>query len=116
MAEASDKIDNAESLLYRMTDVVDDHARRGVELEPSLRTRNRLDCATASQLIKEAMDFLVSAHDTSAFADVSPLQRIFRDLNVASRHTGTAVAIPTNPRQGAPQQGRLRHHHPVRSA
>ena len=41
--------------------------------------------------ITQAIDALLSAHGASSFADVSPLQRIWRDSNTAARH---AVADP----------------------
>jgi 3-hydroxy-9,10-secoandrosta-1,3,5(10)-triene-9,17-dione monooxygenase len=94
LAEAANKIDTAGLLLHRLADVLDDHAKRGERIDLELRARNRVDGATASQLVKDAMDLLVSAHGTSAFADSNPLQRIFRDLNVASRHAGTGVRVP----------------------
>ncbi|WP_051342584.1 acyl-CoA dehydrogenase family protein [Pseudonocardia spinosispora] len=94
IAQASHKIDVADLLLHRTAEVIDDHARAGTRIDLQLRSRNRLDGATASQLIKEAMDLLVSAHGAGSFADVNPLQRIFRDLNVASRHAGTGASVP----------------------
>jgi 3-hydroxy-9,10-secoandrosta-1,3,5(10)-triene-9,17-dione monooxygenase len=94
VAAAANKIDTADLLLHRMADVLDDHAGRGMALDLDLKTRNRVDGAKASQLLKEALDLLASAHGAASFADSSPLQRIFRDINVASRHTGTALNIP----------------------
>jgi 3-hydroxy-9,10-secoandrosta-1,3,5(10)-triene-9,17-dione monooxygenase len=39
-----------------------------------------------AQLCREAVDRLVSAHGASTFAESNKLQRIWRDLNVGSRH------------------------------
>lgn len=47
--------------------------------------------AYAITKIRGAIDALLSAHGASSFADVSPLQRIWRDANTAGRH---AVADP----------------------
>ena len=49
----------------------------------------RLDAARAARLCREAMDMLVEAHGTSSFADANPLQRMWRDMEVASRHAIT---------------------------
>ena len=56
------------------------------------RARVRADTSHAIQNVLRAIDRLMSAHGASGFADVSPLQRIWRDANVAARH---AVVSPT---------------------
>jgi alkylation response protein AidB-like acyl-CoA dehydrogenase len=94
IGHAAHKIDTADLLLHRMAGLIDDYAQRGEQLTPELKTRNRVDGAKASQLLKEALDLLVSVHGAGAFAENNPLQRIFRDINVASRHTGTALNVP----------------------
>ena len=43
------------------------------------------------QNITRAIDILLFAHGAGAFANVSPLQRIWRDSAVAARH---AVTLP----------------------
>jgi len=38
------------------------------------------------KLVREAIDTLVSVCGARAFAEASPIQRMWRDANVASRH------------------------------
>lgn len=44
------------------------------------------ECGYAAKLVREAIDSLVSVAGASAFAEASPIQRMWRDANVASRH------------------------------
>ena len=55
------------------------------------RARVRMDTGYAAETAREAMDILLSAHGASSFAEVSPLQRMWRDLETCSRH---AVVSP----------------------
>ncbi len=50
------------------------------------RARIRMDTGYAAEKAREAMDILLSAHGASSFAEVSPLQRMWRDLETCSRH------------------------------
>jgi alkylation response protein AidB-like acyl-CoA dehydrogenase len=50
-----------------------------------------MDTGVSVAYAREAIRILVSAHGASSFADSSPLQRIWRDSEVASRH---AVVSP----------------------
>jgi len=52
----------------------------------------RADTGYAVQQVVEALTILMNAHGAGGFAEVSPLQRIWRDANVAARH---AVVSPT---------------------
>ncbi|MGH9243442.1 MAG: hypothetical protein ACRD29_03810 [Acidimicrobiales bacterium] len=47
----------------------------------------------AARQCREAVDILASAHGASTFAEVNPLQRIWRDVSTASRHTTVAPGI-----------------------
>ena len=50
------------------------------------RTRVRGVVGYSAKLPREAMDTLMSIGDASAFAEKSPLQRRWRDANIATRH------------------------------
>ncbi|HET9975571.1 MAG TPA: hypothetical protein VFQ68_45610 [Streptosporangiaceae bacterium] len=50
------------------------------------RARVRADTGWAIDHILKAIDILLSAHGAGSFADVNPLQRIWRDSSVAARH------------------------------
>jgi 3-hydroxy-9,10-secoandrosta-1,3,5(10)-triene-9,17-dione monooxygenase len=55
------------------------------------RARVRMDTGYVAETARHAMDILLSAHGASSFAEASPLQRMWRDLETCSRH---AVVSP----------------------
>ncbi len=55
------------------------------------RARVRMDTGYLATTARKAMDILLSAHGASSFAEVSPMQRMWRDLETCSRH---AVVSP----------------------
>jgi len=50
------------------------------------RARVRMDTGYVAETARHAMDVLLSAHGASSFAEVSPLQRMWRDLETCTRH------------------------------
>jgi alkylation response protein AidB-like acyl-CoA dehydrogenase len=92
IADAATKIDVATLLCYRAAADIDDAAARGGYLDYLARARVRADTGYAIQSVVDALTVLMNAHGAGGFADTSPLQRIWRDSNVAARH---AVASPT---------------------
>lgn len=92
LAEAASKVDAAHLFAYRAADVIDTAAREGRNLDYLDRARVRMDVGCAITFAREAVDQLVSIHGAGTFAEVSPLQRIWRDLETAGRH---AVISPT---------------------
>ncbi len=93
LAEAAIKIDSAHLHAFRAADDVDRAAGRGELLDLVSRARIRMDSAMVAQLCQDAVDLLVSAHGASSFADTNALQRIWRDVHVASRHAITGWAV-----------------------
>ncbi len=91
IAHAATLIDTAHLHAFRAADDIDRAATAGAKLAYLGRTRVRADTAYAITQVTQAIDSLLSAHGASSFADVSPLQRIWRDSNTAARH---AVADP----------------------
>ena len=91
VAEAAMMIDTAHFHAYRAADDVDIAAERGVYPDMLTRARVRADTGYVVEKITQAIDKLLFAHGSAGFADVSPLQRIWRDAAVASRH---AVVLP----------------------
>jgi alkylation response protein AidB-like acyl-CoA dehydrogenase len=91
IANAATLIDTAHLHAFRAAGDIDDAAAAGEKLSYVRRARVRADTAYAITKVRDAIDALVSAHGASSFADVSPLQRIWRDSNTAGRH---AVADP----------------------
>ena len=55
------------------------------------RARIRADTGWAAEHITRAIDLLMSAHGSGGFAEVSPLQRLWRDSAIAARH---AIVMP----------------------
>jgi len=92
LADAASKMDAAHLFSYRAADVVDRAAREGRNLDYLERARIRMDVGCAITFAREAVDQLISIHGAGTFAAVSPLQRIWRDLETAGRH---AVISPT---------------------
>ncbi len=91
IAEAALMIDTAHFHAYRAADDIDQAALRGVYPDMLTRTRVRADTGYVVEKITRAIDKLMFAHGSAGFADASPLQRIWRDAAVASRH---AVVLP----------------------
>jgi alkylation response protein AidB-like acyl-CoA dehydrogenase len=86
VANAATLIDTAHLHAFRAAADIDDAAAAGEKLGYVARARVRADTAYAITKIREAIDGLLSAHGASSFAEVSPLQRIWRDANTAGRH------------------------------
>lgn len=97
VAEAAMKIDMAHLLAYRAADEIDRDARsrEAGGGYPAFRDRARVraDSGAVAALINEAINTLLYAHGAGSFADVNPLQRIWRDAAVAARHAGIAPAV-----------------------
>jgi alkylation response protein AidB-like acyl-CoA dehydrogenase len=91
IAEAAMMIDTAHLHAYRAADDIDEAALRGVYPDMLTRTRVRADSGYVVEKITQAIDKLMFAHGSAGFAESSPLQRIWRDAAVASRH---AVILP----------------------
>lgn len=86
VAEASMLIDSAHLHAYRAAADIDGAAHAGTYPDYHARARVRMDTGWAIQQARAAIRVLVSAHGASSFAESSPLQRIWRDSEVASRH------------------------------
>ena len=91
IADAAMMIDTAHFHAYRAADDVDRAAVRGVYPDMLTRARVRADTGYVVEKITQAIDKLLFTHGSAGFADASPLQRIWRDAAVASRH---AVVLP----------------------
>ncbi|WP_280438194.1 acyl-CoA dehydrogenase family protein [Nocardia carnea] len=91
IAEAARLIDTAHLHAYRAADDIDQAALRGEYPDLLARARVRSDTGCAIESVTKAIDILLSAHGAGSFAEVSPLQRIWRDSATAARH---AVILP----------------------
>jgi alkylation response protein AidB-like acyl-CoA dehydrogenase len=89
VAEAAMKIESAHLHALRAADDLDSAARSARHPDITERARIRADAALAVKYCREAVDILVSAHGTSSLADSNRLQRLWRDIHVASHHAIT---------------------------
>ncbi|MFI1995353.1 acyl-CoA dehydrogenase family protein [Actinoplanes sp. NPDC020271] len=92
IADAAMRIDTAHLHAWRAAADIDEAAARGEYPDVLRRARVRADTGWVISNVLQAIDTLVSVHGAATFADVNPLQRIWRDANTAGRH---AVAAPT---------------------
>ena len=95
VAEAAMLVDTAHFHAYRAAADIDDAAREGRQMTYTERARVRMDTGYVARTAREAIRILCSAHGASTFADSSPLQRIWRDSEVASRHAVVNPEIST---------------------
>ncbi|MEJ2871235.1 acyl-CoA dehydrogenase family protein [Actinomycetospora sp. OC33-EN08] len=86
VGRAASLIDSAHLHAYRAAAEIDEAAARGEYPDYDVRARMRMDTGAAVTHAREAIRLLVSAHGASSFAEASPLQRIWRDSETASRH------------------------------
>ena len=91
LAEAAMLIDTAHLHAYRAAADIDEAAARGEYPDFLTRARVRADTGWIIDHIVRAINILLSAHGAASFADVNPLQRLWRDSSVAARH---AVVLP----------------------
>jgi 3-hydroxy-9,10-secoandrosta-1,3,5(10)-triene-9,17-dione monooxygenase len=89
VAEAAMKIETAYLHALRAADDLDNAAQDGRHPDLTARARVRADAALVAKYCREAVDMLVSAHGTSSLADSNRLQRLWRDVHVASHHAIT---------------------------
>jgi len=93
VAKAASLVDAAHLFAYRAAADVDQAAVDGTYPDYAARARVRMDTGAAIENAREAIRVLVTAHGAGSFAEVSPLQRIWRDSEVASRHAVISPAI-----------------------
>ncbi|MGC4960985.1 acyl-CoA dehydrogenase family protein [Gordonia sp. DT218] len=93
IAEAARLIDTAHLHAYRAADDIDAAAASGEYPDYLARARVRSDTGYVAECITRAIDILLSAHGAGSFAEVSPLQRIWRDSATGARHAIVAPAV-----------------------
>jgi len=91
IAEAAMMIDTARFHIFRAAADVD-HAGAGLQPDYLTRARLRADCGYAARAASDAVNLLVSIAGGSAFKDSNPVQRYWRDVNVAGRHSALITA------------------------
>jgi alkylation response protein AidB-like acyl-CoA dehydrogenase len=86
IGEAALQIDSARLHAMRAASNIHEAGLAGRAMDYATRARVRGDCGYAGKLLREAIDTLVSIAGAASFAEASPVQRFWRDANVASRH------------------------------
>jgi len=94
LAQASTLIDTAVLLMRRWSDDIAGAARSGEDFAFTKRARLRMDIGYAMRCCREAVDLLLSVQGASAFAESNPIQRVWRDLEMASRHGLLSGEVP----------------------
>ena len=89
VADAAMKIDTAFLHALRAADDLDRAASARRHPDLTERARVRMDTSLAAKNSRDAVELLVQAHGTSSLADYNPLQRLWRDVHVASHHAIT---------------------------
>ncbi|MFC9789862.1 acyl-CoA dehydrogenase family protein [Rhodococcus sp. NPDC127528] len=93
IAEAARLIDTAHLHAYRAAADIDEAAARDEYPDHLVRARVRSDTGYVAECVTRAIEILLSAHGAGSFAEVSPLQRIWRDSATAARHAIVAPAV-----------------------
>jgi len=86
IAEAATCVNVAFVLMRDWADRIDAAALAKQDFDYTTRAQIRNDVGHAVRLCRKAVDILLNAQGASSFADSNPLQRIWRDLETASRH------------------------------
>lgn len=91
IAKAATLVETAHLFAYKAADDIDQAAADNRAMTYEQRAHSRWQSAHAAQCARDAIRILCSAHGASSFSDTSPLQRWWRDSEIASRH---AVIAP----------------------
>lgn len=94
LAEAATLIETAVLHVRRWCDDIAEAARAGEELPFTKRAQMRMDLGYAMARCREAVGLLLNVQGASAFAEANPIQRVWRDLEMASRHGLLAGEVP----------------------
>ncbi|MDQ1181820.1 acyl-CoA dehydrogenase family protein [Rhodococcus sp. SORGH_AS_0301] len=93
MAHAASLVDTAMLHCFRAAEDIDAAARSTDYMAFDSRARVRMDVGVVATRAREAMDLLLTVQGAGSFAEVSPLQRMWRDLETGSRHAVVNPAI-----------------------
>lgn len=85
IGKARMQIDSAWLHVMRAAEALENDSATG-QMSPAVRIRCRADASEAVVNMRSAMDILLDISGASSFAESNPLQRLWRDLSVGSRH------------------------------
>jgi alkylation response protein AidB-like acyl-CoA dehydrogenase len=92
LGEAAMKVDTAWTHVRRVCDLMDviAPARPVLQME---KVKAQAQCAFAARLVREAANSLMDIAGSGAFANSNVLQRLWRDINVGTRHNALNAAL-----------------------
>ena len=94
LADAANLIDSARLHLFRSADYLDTAVVGGADInDPVARARVRMDTGYAARCLREAVGLLMDVSGAGSFARRDPRQRLWRDLETASRHPTLSTDI-----------------------
>lgn len=93
VAKAALLLDAADAFADRACAEIDIPAEKGEYPDYLTRARNRAYVGWIVEHVARAIEMLLTAHGSGAFAEVNPLQRFWRDQAVASRHAFVLPAL-----------------------
>ena len=93
VAKAALLLDAADLLAERACAEIDIPADAGVYPDYTTRARNRAYVGWIVEHVSQAIEILLTAHGSSAFAETNPLQRLWRDQAVVARHAFVLPAL-----------------------
>jgi alkylation response protein AidB-like acyl-CoA dehydrogenase len=94
LAQAATLVETAALHLRRWCDDIADAARAGEDLPFIKRAQMRMDLGYAMRCCREAVELLLNVQGASAFAEANPIQRVWRDVEMASRHGLLSGLVP----------------------
>jgi alkylation response protein AidB-like acyl-CoA dehydrogenase len=93
VAKAATKLHLAELLIAKMCLDIDRAAVTRQLPDPEILARLRNDTGVVAELVREEIDYLLTANGAGSFADANVLSRIWRDSETASRHALVTTEI-----------------------
>ncbi len=93
VARAAQLIEVARLLTFDVADRIDRWGEDGDYPVPLERARIKANVGFIAESLQQAIDLLMAAHGSGAFADSNALQRIWRDIHVGTSHAVVSPAI-----------------------
>ena len=93
VAEAALMLQTARLHAFQIADELDYCAATGRTVDYRTRARMRAQSGHVARQVIEAINLLLNVHGAESFAQTSPMQRHWRDANIAARHAGLNTVV-----------------------
>jgi 3-hydroxy-9,10-secoandrosta-1,3,5(10)-triene-9,17-dione monooxygenase len=93
VAEAALMLQTARLHAFQIADELDYCAATGQTVDYQTRARMRAQSGHVARQVIEAINLLLNVHGAESFAQTSPMQRHWRDANIAARHAGLNTVV-----------------------